>query len=134
MTAEGREGTQKNLPHSEEIIQCFHLLSLNPRILFFSLVTVAVLIEAAADVLFKKWAIGGSTTSLVLGLLAYTVGTVFWAVSLKVEFLSKAIVLFTLLNLVIVALMGVILFQEQLSFTNKMGIVLAFVSIVLLES
>ena len=107
---------------------------LSSRLLFFSLVTVAVLIEAAADVLFKKWAIGGSIASLLVGLLAYTVGTVFWAVSLKAEYLSKAIILFTLLNLIIVALAGVILFEEHLTLTNKMGIILGFVSIVLLES
>ena len=70
---------------------------------------------------------------LAIGLIVYFIGTVFWAVSLKYEFLSKAISVFTILNLIIVSLAGVIIFKEDLSVVNKIGIALGALSIILVE-
>ena len=61
------------------------------------------------------------------------IGTVFWAVSLKYEFLSKAISVFAVLNLIVLVLVGVVLFKEDLSFINKIGIGLGVLSVILIE-
>ena len=103
------------------------------KIIFFMLIALAVLLEVAGDILFKKWSIGNKNILLVLGLIIYFIGTIFWAFSLKYEFLSKAISIFTILNLVIVVLVGVLLFNEKLSVTNEIGIILGVISIILIE-
>lgn len=100
---------------------------------FFPLMLAAIALEALADVLFKKWAMVHHTGLLVTGLIIYFVGTIAWAVSLKYEYLSKAITVFSILNLIIVALVGVFLFKEDLSLINKIGMVLGIVSVVMLQ-
>lgn len=89
--------------------------------------------EVVADILFKKWSIENKNILLAIGLAIYFVGTIFWAVSLKYEHLSKAIAVFTILNLVILVLAGIILFKENLSLANKIGIILGILSIILIE-
>ena len=103
------------------------------KLLFFGLILFAIVLEAAADILFKYWSIENKNSLFILGMLAYAVGTVFWAVSLKYEFLSKAVSVFTILNLAAIVLLGVLVFKENLSLINKIGIVLGVVSIILIE-
>ena len=59
--------------------------------------------------------------------------TTFWAYSLKYGHLSKAISIFAILNLVILVLVGVFIFKEDLSLTNKIGIILGIIGIILIE-
>ena len=86
-----------------------------------------------ADGLFKKWALGDRGLFLAIGLGAYFIGTVFWAFSLKHEYLSKAISVFTVLNMVAIVLVGVLYFKEELSAINKLGICLGVGAVILLE-
>lgn len=100
---------------------------------FFGLIALAVALEAVADVIFKKWSIDGKFLMFLLGMTAYTIGTVFWAISLKYDYLSRAISVFTVLNLIIITLVGVLFFKEDLSFVNKIGIVLGTISVILIQ-
>jgi multidrug transporter EmrE-like cation transporter len=105
------------------------------KALFLLLVSVAALFEAFGDVLLKKWSLsGGRAVFFVVGLLVYLVATIIWAFSLKYEFLSKAISVVTVLNLLAVVLVGVFYFKETLSTLNVIGIILAVISIFLIES
>lgn len=101
--------------------------------IFLWLVTIAVALEIIADVLFKYWSINSKGFLLWVGLAIYVIGTLIWAYSLKFEFLSKAITIFTVLNLVVVTLVGVFLFNEHLSLINKIGVLLGIVSVVLVQ-
>jgi multidrug transporter EmrE-like cation transporter len=103
------------------------------KLLFFILIISAVALEVAGDIFFKKWSLDSKNLLLAIGLLVYFIGTVFWAVSLKYEFLSRAISVFTIMNLIIVSLAGVIIFKEDLSVVNKLGIALGALSIILVE-
>ena len=103
------------------------------KLSFFSLIFLSVALEVVGDVLFKKWSIENKSMLLFTGLLIYFIGTTFWAVSLKYEYLSKAITVFTVLNLVAVALAGVIMFKEDLSLINKLGIIVGVISVILVE-
>ncbi len=103
------------------------------KFIFFCLIALAVALEVIGDIFFKKWSIDNRNVLLYVGLLIYFIGTVFWAISLKYEYLSKAITVFTVLNLVIVALVGVLYFKEDLSLINKIGIGLGILSVVLIE-
>jgi multidrug transporter EmrE-like cation transporter len=101
--------------------------------IFFILILIAVALEALADILFKKWAQTNHTGLIIAGLIIYFIGTIAWAFSLKYEYLSRAITIFSILNLIIVVLVGVFLFKEDLSLVNKIGIVLGIISVVMLE-
>jgi len=103
------------------------------KFVFFGLILLAVVLEVAGDVLFKKWALENRSTLFIAGLAIYFIGTIFWAISLKYEFLSRAITVFTVLNLVLVTLAGVLIFNEELTLANKAGIVLGVLSIILVE-
>ncbi len=103
------------------------------KIIFFALISVAVIFEAIADFYFKKWSIENKTSLFSIGVVLYTVGTFIWAYSLKYEFLSKAISIFTVLNLIIIVLVGVFFFKEDLSLLNKLGIMLGVASIFLMQ-
>lgn len=103
------------------------------KYLFLILVTLAVALEVIADVLFKKWAIGNKNYLLMVGLVIYMIGTTFWAYSLRYEYLSKAISVFAVLNLIILVLVGVLFFKEDLSTTNKIGVILGILSVILIE-
>lgn len=103
------------------------------KIIFLSLISAAVLVETMADVLFKKWAGSNNLWLFVVAMVVYLIGTAFWAMSLKYDFLSRAVSVFTILNMILVTLAGVLIFKEQLSLINKIGFCLGTISIVLLQ-
>ena len=103
------------------------------KFIFFGLIALAGVLEVIGDFLFKKWSVNNRNILLFTGLFIYFIGTIFWAISLKYEYLSKAISIFTVLNLVVVVLVGIIYFKEDLSFINKIGIILGITSVILLE-
>ena len=103
------------------------------KMLFFALIAVAVALEIFGDFLFKKWSIGSESNLLYVGLATYFAGSIFWAISLKYEYLSRAISTFTILNLVIVSMVGIMYFKEDLSLINKVGMALGVLSIILVE-
>jgi multidrug transporter EmrE-like cation transporter len=103
------------------------------KILFWTFTLLGVALEIAGDVFFKKWTIGSRPLLLWVGFGIYTIGTLFWALSLKYEMLSKAISIFTILNLLIVVVIGVVFFKENLSIVSKVGILLGIISIALIE-
>jgi len=103
------------------------------KFIFLGLIALAVAFEVMGDVFFKKWSADSRNILLYIGLGVYFIGTVFWAISLKYEYLSKAISIFTVLNLVIVTLVGVLYFKEDMSLVNKIGIGLGIISVALIE-
>ena len=106
---------------------------MNPRIIFFTILLIAIFLEVIGDILFKKWALQSKTTMLIIGAILYFVGSMFWAVSLKYETLSKAGPTFMILNLILIVLSGIFIFKEDLSLTNKIGVILGVISIILIQ-
>lgn len=100
---------------------------------FLILILLAVVFEAVADISFKFAHLQSKQVWLWLGVGLYTVGTVIWAFSLRYEYLSKAISIFTVLNLVAVILVGVLFFQENLSLVNKVGVGLGVLAVILMQ-
>ena len=107
---------------------------LTPKYIALLLIAVAVIFELVGDIFIKKWAIESRSILLLVGFAIYTIGTVFWVFSLKYELLSKAISVFTILNLVLIVLAGVFIFKEDLSLINKIGIGIGAISILLIEA
>lgn len=89
--------------------------------------------EAIADILFKFSYIQNKSIYIWIGVALYTVGTIAWAFSLRHEFLSKAISIFTVLNLIVIIIAGAVIFHEQVPLINKIGIGLGVVSVILMQ-
>ena len=106
---------------------------MNTKLLFWIFTLLGVVFEIIGDIFFKKWALSNRSFLLWMGFAIYTIGTLFWAFSLKHEMLSKAISIFTILNLIVVVLVGVIFFDENLELLSKIGILLGIISIALIE-
>lgn len=100
---------------------------------FFLLILLAVAFEVFADILFKKWALTDRFVYIAIGTIVYIASTISWAFSLKYEYLSKAITVFSVLNLAILILVGVFFFKEDLSLWNKLGLLFGVASVVLLQ-
>jgi multidrug transporter EmrE-like cation transporter len=109
------------------------LATRSTAVLFMGCIILGVMFEAIGDVVLKQWAMAHHNLMLISGLLVYFIGAIFWAFSLKYELLSKSISIFTILNLIAVALLGVFLFNEKLTLVNKLGILLGIVSVILIE-
>ena len=103
------------------------------KLVFFSLLFLAIALEVVGDIFLKKWSLGGKSVLMAIGFMLYVVASLFWAFSLKYEYLSKAISIFTVLNLICVVLVGVLMFEEKLSLVNIIGMVLGLVSVVLVQ-
>lgn len=106
---------------------------MNLKVIFFSLLITAVILEVIGDFYFKRWSLQNRAWMILIGFAFYALGSLFWAVSLRYELLSKAGIVFMLLNLVLIALIGVFYFNESLSIINKIGVALAIISVILLE-
>ena len=106
---------------------------LGSKYFFFLLIGLAVALEVVGDVILKKWSTENKTTLLIVGLVIYFIGSAFWIISLKYEYLSKAISIFTILNLIAVVLAGTLYLKEDLTVTNKIGIGLGIISLILIE-
>lgn len=101
------------------------------KIFFFGLLLLGVFFEVIGDTFWKKWAVENKSWFFAVGLIIYFIGSIFWAISLKFDAMSKAIVIFTVLNSIILVGIGVFFFKENLSLANKIGIGLGLVSIIL---
>ena len=105
---------------------------------FYLFLAVAVLFEGTADLLFRKWGIArqagtGSWMFFAFSLAVYVIGSVSWGLSLQYQAVSRGIIAFAVLNVLMVAAAGVWLFGEHLSTVNRIGIVLGTLSLVLVE-
>jgi multidrug transporter EmrE-like cation transporter len=106
----------------------------NPAlVLSLSLILAGALLEALGDVLLKSWADSARSWLLVAGLGIYFAGAGFWAASLKYDLLARSASVFTVANLALVALLGVVLFDEKLSATQWLGVGLSVVAVALIE-
>ncbi|MFA6322877.1 MAG: EamA family transporter [Candidatus Buchananbacteria bacterium] len=106
---------------------------MSAKILFWLFTLIGAGLEITGDIFFKKWVIENKPFLVWMGFIVYLIATVFWAISLKYEMLSKAISIFTILNLVIVSLVGVLIFKENISLLSKIGIILGVISIILIQ-
>lgn len=103
------------------------------KALFLVLIVVVAFLEVAGDILFKEWVIHNNKLQLFLGVIIFTIATIIWAFSLKYGTLSKSMVIFAVITLIVGVLVGVLFYKESLTTTNIIGIVLGLASIVLLE-
>ena len=105
---------------------------------FYSFLAFAVLLEGTADLLFRKWGLqrqrgGGTWVFFVLTFALYATGSLCWGLSLQYQAVSRAIIAFAVLNVLMVAVAGVWLYGEHLSTVNRIGLLLGTCSLVLIQ-
>lgn len=105
---------------------------------FYAFLVLAVVLEGAADLMLRQWGLeraagGGRWGLFAVSLAIYMGGAVCWGLSLQYREVSRGIVAFAVLNVLAVAVAGVLLFGEELSLVNRVGIVLGLCSLVLVE-
>jgi len=86
--------------------------SMNPFWLFISL---GSFFEVLGDIYFRK-------QSYLAGIILYGLGTLLWALSLRYETLSKAVILFGVLNTLAAVLAGRMVFNESLTAFQWVGV------------
>jgi multidrug transporter EmrE-like cation transporter len=101
---------------------------------FYAFLLFAVVLEGSADVLFRRWGLSGGGSSFMFALAIYVIGGACWGLSLQFREVSRGIIVFAMLNVIVVTVAGVLLFDEKLTFANKLGILAGMGSIVLIES
>jgi multidrug transporter EmrE-like cation transporter len=99
----------------------------------YLLILGAGLLEIGGDFLLKLWADTERLSMGILGIFVYIIGIACWAFALKFSTLSSAVTMVTMVGLLLSVLIGVLYFGETLNGYQKLGVVLACVSIVLIE-
>ena len=89
---------------------------------------------AVGEFLSKKFAINPKISYVFLILLAYCVGTLFWLPAiLQKNQLSIVGTIWSVLSLLATVSIGVLVFSEKLNLVGTVGIIFAFISIILLS-
>lgn len=81
------------------------------------LLLLGAILEVLGDVFFKK-------QSYILGAIFYGLGTLAWVFSLRYQTLSKAIVLFGVLNVLMATYAGCVVFKEAMTPLHWIGVAL----------
>ena len=95
--------------------------------------SMLVLFELIADILAKEWSTRASGYLWIVALAAYIIGNAFWLLALKngAE-LSRGVIIFSVMSEVLAILIGVLLYKEILTPLQWSGIVLGFVSLIMI--
>ncbi len=91
------------------------------------------LVLTAGDIVMKEWALKGGTSYFLQGLAIWTVGLVFLALSFKYKNMAAASAIFVIVNVVSLALISWLHYDEPLSKAQVAGVGLAIVAVFLLE-
>lgn len=99
----------------------------------FLLFLFAAIGVMTGDVFLYYWAKNDFFINLIFGLFFNLIGIIFYAHTLKFENLGIATAIFLSMNIVAVMLAGVILFKDQLSLLQILGISMLIVAILIIE-
>ncbi len=94
---------------------------------------ILVIFEATADIISKTWQLRGDWWIAGLALFTYLLANTFWLISLKNGAgLGKGAVLFSIFSAVLAVIIGVVLYKEEISNIQLIGLVLGIISIAFL--
>ncbi|MBI5037532.1 MAG: hypothetical protein HZC01_02410 [Candidatus Kerfeldbacteria bacterium] len=90
-------------------------------------------ILTVGDIVMKYWVESQRRPLYVMGLIIYLGGLVFLAESFKYKNIAVASTIFVISNVTLLAIVSWLLFKEQLSWWELVGIALGITSVILLE-
>lgn len=89
--------------------------------------------EAVADIIAKEYQLHAGWIRFCGAILAYVIANVFWLISLRSGAgLTRGAILFSVGSAVLAILIGLVLYKEPVSNMEIVGIILGFISIILL--
>ena len=97
------------------------------------LISIGAAIEVFADIAFKLWNDRNEIHLIIIGVILYLTGTAFWVASLKYESFTKSGTVFLLLNIILLTMTGLLLFKDNLSNINRLGILIGILSVIMIE-
>lgn len=97
------------------------------------LIFIGAIIEVFADIAFKWWNDKNEIHLIIIGVILYLTGTAFWVLSLKYESFTKSGTVFLLLNIILLTITGLLLFKDNISNINRLGIIIGIISIIMIE-
>jgi len=103
-------------------------------IIAMSWIILSVFFFAIGEYLSKKWALHPSIGLIISIVVMYALGTLAWLPAIyKEKTLSIIGVIWMLLSLVATLFVGIFVFGEKLTLVHVIGIVFAFISVILLS-
>jgi multidrug transporter EmrE-like cation transporter len=103
------------------------------NLLPIGILLVGGIVLTIGDLLMKNWVEGNGSYWYVIGLFVYMIGLNFLSYSFKYKNIAVASVIFTLFNVIILALVSWLFYKEKLSGMQLLGIILGLTSVVILE-
>jgi drug/metabolite transporter (DMT)-like permease len=104
------------------------------RIVFYSFASLAGLSASIGDAMLNEWAKGGTKALWLIG------GFIFWNISLLLfmgmlrrELFSTSVVFFVVANYLVSIAFSQLIFHENITVYQKLGIVFALIAIVLIQ-
>lgn len=102
--------------------------------LWLTFLLILVVLELAADVLAKQFALNGKFVFAVLSILGYVLANIAWLISLRSGGqLGKGAVLFGALSGIAAVVIGLLVYREKVSSYQLIGMGLGIVAIALLS-
>jgi len=89
---------------------------------------------AVGEFLSKKFALNPNLTLVIIILVVYSIGVLFWLPAiLQKNQLSIVGTMWSVLSLLTTILIGILVFGERLNLVGTIGIIVAFIAIILLS-
>ena len=103
-------------------------------ILFWIFIVLGTFLESVGDVSFRYATVFNKELYRWLGYIVYILGSAAWAISLKYHELTKGLIVFIGVNVLMVAIASRYMFAEHLSVNQIIGILLVLLGIFFVES
>jgi multidrug transporter EmrE-like cation transporter len=104
------------------------------NLLGLSLLLAGGIFYTAGDILIKKWTLSNSSFHYILGIFIYAIGINCLAHSFKYKNMVLASLTIIIFNIITLIIFNNFYFNEKVSTNEFFGIVLAIISICLIES
>ena len=103
-------------------------------ILFWIFIIIGTFLESVGDICFRYATVANKELYRWLGYIVYILGSAAWDVSLKYHELTKGLIIFISINVLMVAIASRYMFAEYLTTTQIIGMILCLIGVFLIEN
>ncbi len=97
------------------------------------LILIGGLILTVGDIFQKQWVVTGKTSNFWIGILVWILGSICLALSFKEKNIAVASIMFVIFNVLSMSLISWLWYKEPLTPTQICAMILATVSVIILE-
>lgn len=93
-----------------------------------------IVFEGVADILSKEWAVRGKFTWWLLAIGGYVVANTFWLFAIRNgSGLTRGAIIFSVGSAILAVAIGLLLYREEISRMQALGVVLGLVAVALIS-